>query len=121
MISDGVHDVAAFLRPRHRRAPWGLDSRRQPVSGFRFARGTPTSTASHGEVDRVARTEAVAGHGAAAFEPPATMGQPRGRARLGAGIDYASLAAQLMAQRDSKQEALYSMEKRVLAPAADGA
>ena len=37
------------------------------------------------------------------------------RARLGAGIDYASLAAQLMAQRDSKQEALYSMEKRVLA------
>ena len=41
---------------------------------------SPTSTASHGEVDRLARTEAVAGHGAAAFEPPATMGQPGGRA-----------------------------------------
>ena len=51
----------------------------QAACGSWLAHPTATSAASHGEMDRLARTEAVAGHGTAAFEPPATMGQPRGR------------------------------------------
>jgi hypothetical protein len=38
----------------------------------------------------------------------------RSRAASGGGIDYGALSAQLMAQRDAKQEALHEMECTVL-------